>query len=880
MKKIFYSFILFILSCFTLASCSNDSDPTPTPSPNPDDKTESVGFSIHYYRPDGNYEPYGIWLWEEGGEGALYEFDGEDDYGAYMQFEWKDWSESLKDNKMNFIVRRLDSWVKDVEEDRSFSFSTLEFDAKGYYNVYLKSQDSQIYTSASGEVSDIIQYFEINYDEKTNAMKLWFQTNKEFSNYVITLDNAVVFSSQTQDTDSRVESATNKKVVYSLGNTLPDVTKEYKLSVTFKGSGKTLETTANNAALFKTKAFEQAYTYTGKLGAIYSKDNTVFRVWTPISSDMKLRIYENGTPAKLGGDDNFSEYTMTRGPKGTWEYTLNGDIAGKYYTYVVTNSKYKEVEVVDPYAKSTGINGLRGMVVDFSITNPTGWENVQLHKYASTSLTVYETHIADLTSSATWNGTSANARLFTGFYESGTKYKNVTTGFDHIKELGVNAVQLLPIFDHANDERADKREFNWGYNPLNYNALDGIYSSNPYDGYQKIFEFKSLVKAYNEAGINIIMDVVYNHVAGLDKSNFDVLMPNYYYRYTSTGPSNGSGCGNETASEMSMFRKFMVDSTAFWASEYKLGGFRFDLMGVHDVETMNQLSKNLHENVNEAITIYGEPWTGGTTAMPSDVTAAMQSAMNQYEGYGCFNDRLRDALIRGGLSAAGEKGWITNTKSTSAMDITNIKAGITGLVLAGNSVLEPEKCVNYVTCHDNYTLYDRIKAAGIKDEATIKKMAMLSNSVVFTSQGVTFMLAGEEMLRTKNGNSNSYDASYKVNELNYELKVNNLDFFENYKKLIEFKKSCAALSLSGTDCKKITVNASIHGNLIVYDLVDTTTQVSYRIIHSNGFVGPEINTVNLSGYTLYLDTLNQENLVLSDKTIISNYQTIIAYKNL
>jgi pullulanase len=385
--------------------------------------------------------------------------------------------------------------------------------------------------------------------------------------------------------------------------------------------------------------------------------------------------------------------------------------------------------------------------------------------------------------------------------------------------------------------------------------------------------------AYNEAGINIIMDVVYNHVNGLEKSNFDVLMPGYYFRYSNGAPSNGSGCGNETASENYMFRKFMIDSTEFWAEEYKLGGYRFDLMGVHDIETMNQLTENLHTNVNESIVVYGEPWAGGTTAIPSGSTAATQANMNQYEGYGCFNDKMRDALIKGGLSGVTETGWITNDASVNVSDISNIKAGLTGLVLVGNSKLEAEKCINYVTCHDNYTLYDRIRAAGITDEVTIKKMAMLANSLVFTSQGVSFMLAGEEFLRTKGGNENSYNASYKVNELDYSLKVKNYDMFTNYQKLIALKQNANLFSKSNEDCKAITININDNGSMIYYDLVDQEAGLSYRIIHCNG-VSAGNKTIDLDGYNLYLDTLGVENLQLTATTVISNYQTIVAYKSI
>ena len=891
--------LFFVL---TLAACDSNAptedvptqDPVTVPTVPNDPKTEvpvgpelpessvDVGFAIHFNiktKENGEYL-YDLWLWETGGEGADYDFNEEDDYGAVARYKWTDGFEGAKEAGLGFIVKTNKTWdegaSKDVDADRYIDFSALKMDKYGYYHIYLITQDKKIYTTPDLQLSAVIQDFSIAYN-KVTGYKLWFQTNSPYESYQIKINNEVVYSNEI--VSDNMTTKTDTKVVYSLGKELPELLYDYELTVKFKETGSTLTKVADKSVLYSTAEFDAKYTYGGELGAIYSEGSTTFRVWSPLAEKIILRVYDDGTPASLGGNDFNMAYKMTQGEKGTWEYTLYGDLSGKYYTYVVTNAQYKDAEIVDPYAKSTGINGLRGMVVNFAETNPEGWDDVQIHEYDSKELTVYETHVADLTSSSTWGGTAENAKIFKGFYETGTTYTEgdvtVSTGFDHIKELGVNAVQLIPIFDQANDERPKYRAFNWGYNPLNYNSLDGIFSSDPYNGYTKITEFKELVMAYNEAGINIIMDVVYNHVAGLEKCNFDVLMPKYYFRYNASGASNGSGCGNETASEMPMFRKFMIDSTEFWASEYKLGGYRFDLMGVHDVETMNQLTANLHENVNEHIAVYGEPWTGGTIALSG--TSANQVNMNQYEGYGCFNDKMRDALIKGGLSGVSEKGWITNSSTVDGTDILNIKSGIRGLVLSSNSSIEPDKCINYVTCHDNYTLYDRIVAAGITDEATIKKMAMLSNSVVFTSQGTAFMLAGEEFLRTKGGNENSYNASYAVNELNYALKVKNLDLFENYKKLIALKQNSALFAKDGAGCKAIEIKTNANSSMIYYDIIDTVNNVTYKIIHSNGVSGTK--SVNLDGYTLYLDTLNS-GVSLTANTIIQGYQTIIAYKAL
>ena len=903
MKKILLLVLVFFVAVFSLTACKKDKNPDQNPSGGGNDGGgtgsgevyDAIGFTIHFNRKDNNYTGWGLWLWEDGKEGGLYEFEGTDSYGAYVTYEFSEWSSGLEESKLGIIIRKLDSWTKDYDSDRFIEFSKFTVNPSGYYDIYFKSGDKTMYTNAAGEVADIVEHFELT--KPVNNFLIWFQLNKAYESYTLYYDNEVLVSSETQNTDVNALIKTNQKLQYNLGTEMPDITKEFKLVVKFKLSGKEQTVFADKSTLYKNAAFKEAYTYTGELGAIYEPSKTTFRVWSPVSSSIKVRVYETGTPASANingkkvtfanGSDQFVEFDMYRIENGAWEYVYEGNHGGKYYTYVVTNSSFNNREVVDPYAKSTGINGYRGMIVDFSQTNPEGWDNVVLHNIPSSSLTVYETHVADMTSHSTWGGTAANAKLFTGLYEKGTKYTSgtttVSTGFDHIVELGVNAVQLIPIYDQANDERPDNdptrtdgsvRLFNWGYNPLNYNSLDGIYSSNPYDGYTKIKEFKELVKAYNEQGINIIMDVVYNHVSGLDGSNFDVLMPKYYFRYRSGVASNGSGCGNETASEMPMFRKFMIDSTEFWAKEYKLGGFRFDLMAVHDVTTMNELVANLHNNVNSSITVYGEPWTGGTTALSG--TPASQANISKFEGFGQFNDKVRDALIKGGLNSATSKGWITNNTSINKTDVTELMNGLKGITLAKET--DPNKSISYVTCHDNYTLYDRIKASGTTNEVLIKRMAMLANSCVFTSQGITFMLAGEEMLRTKGGDSNSYESSYAVNAIDYSLKVKHLDMFENYKALITLKQNANVFGKNASQiASDVTIEQNDNGSLIIMRIKDTLNKVEYIICHSNGVNGTKV--VNLEGYSLYLDTLNQKNLELTSETKVSPYQTIIASKS-
>ncbi len=836
--------------------------------------------NINYLREDGNYDDWALWIWAENKDGAEYQFTLSGDYGAICQLDLSDdyFKDSL-DGEFGIIVKSrskgssIDWSKKDIESDRYFSLSSMS-KVDGYYNMYLVTQDETIYYDSS-----LVSLERINMAILTVDHEMKFSTSKAFDKYELYEDETVI----------KTEEGLNK-TFYSISMSEYDfkIGSVYKVKIRFKESQKIKEKEISTSVLMDSDDFANKYNYAGELGAIYTKTSTTFKVWSPIASKIVLNVYDNGTPTKVDatkGSDNKTSYEMSKGDKAVYSYVVGGDLEGKYYTYTVYNNINAKngVEIVDPYAKSTGVNGLRGMIVDFSKTNPDGWDSVDYLNVSNKELTVYETHVQDITSSSTWSSDTANSSLsktYLGAQLAGTTYTSgsttVKTGFDHIKELGVNAVQLLPIFDQDNDETT--KTFNWGYNPLNYNSLEGSYSSDPYDGYAKIREFKQLVKSYNSANMTIIMDVVYNHVSSLENSNFNYLMPKYYFRYSSGVASNGSGCGNETNSNRYMFKKFMIDSTSFWMKEYKLGGFRFDLMGLHDVDTMKELSSTL-KTINPSATVYGEPWTGGTSPIDSGVSAS-QANISKYDGYGAFNDQMRDALIKGGLNDKKEKGWVNNT-SINSNDVKAIEGGLGGkLVKSGITYSsDVDKNVQYVTCHDNYTLYDRMKAAGISDEDLVKKMCVLANSLVFTSKGTTFMLAGEEFLRTKQGNSNSYNASFQVNELDYSLKAKNMDVFANYQKMIKFKQETKALHSTNTDeTVKQEVTTLNNGATIVNDIKDETNNVAYKIAYNNGVAGEE--TVNFEGYNLYLDTLNDSSLTLTNSTKLKAYQTIIAYKNI
>ena len=877
LKKLFIFSLLFLL-VFLAFGCGKEEEPTPDPEPEPTPtpakKTPDVDYpalteylaepsiAIHYIRSDAKYAKWCLWLWDPTGvdDNAEDVFNYMDEDGVIAYYPLSKFGE-FSGGKLGIIIKTKGAWTKDgTEADRFIEFSKFTMDENKVYHVYFFGGDAGIYQNKDKTMADDIE----------SAL---FVDSKKIS---VSCSNTVLSYELYQGSTKIKEDANvNNKTFSVYLDSDADLKESYTVKVTFKDSGETLEKSIALNNLYNTDSFNNEFYYDGELGALYTDTATTFKVWSPVSSSITLRIYDNGTPTSVSkekGSDAHSDYEMTKGEKGVFSYKVDGDLHGKYYTYVVTNAQNNAIEIVDPYAKAAGVNGLRGMIVDFSKTNPEGFDAMEYLTYDRKELVVWETHVADVTSNATWTGTESNRRKYLGLIETGTTYTSgdvtVTTGFDHIKELGVNAVQLLPVFDQANDET--KYEFNWGYNPLNYNVVEGLYSSDPYDGLARITELKKVIQAFNEAGITTIMDVVYNHVNGASGSNFDVLMPGYYFRYNGDGSlSNGSGCGNEVASENTMVRKFIVDSCKFWISEYKFGGFRFDLMGLLDLTTMAEVVKEC-EKINPNAVIYGEPWQGGSSPLAQKY-AAIQNNGNLYEGYGAFNDKMRDALIKGGLNDKATKGWITNNNTVSITDVIYIESGINGETYnSSNTISDPNKNVIYATCHDNYTLYDRIKAAGINNEGTIKQMAILANSLVLTSNGTSFLLAGEEMLRTKQGDSNSYKSSDDINSLDYSLKAKNLDMFEIYKVLINFKKTTKGLQL---DNPNITVEKLNNNSVLKYTV--TSGDDEYLIFHANG--ANHGCTIDLSGYDLVLDTLNKE-ATLDENYSVGSYQTLILKK--
>ncbi len=847
-------------------------------------------FVIHYHRYDGDYDNWSLWLWDHGnnGEGAEYLPVAYDDYGSVFAYPLSTWSPgNWSKLDIGIIVKTKGSWnAKDPDGDRFVTMSNLTLDENRNYSVWTWTEVTAIYDH---EVAVPYYLRQVSFDDFNtlyvlsgigNIQKIvLYRDGKKAQEWSYSAAEAKRSNTLTLDEPASLEHSFTVEATY--------------------GNGTVLSSPVDVSTLYETKDFKDKYNYEGELGALYTEAKTTFRVWSPVSTSIKLRIYDNGTPKSLDetrGDDTYKEYDMVRGEKGTWSYEYEGDANGKYYTYFVTNYKFNGREIVDPYAKAAGVNGVRGMVLDFADTDPEGWDEMEMaHQIDPKALTVYETHVVDLTSHETWGGTASKAKTYLGMVEEGTTYtpdggEAVTTGFDHIKELGVNAVQLQPMFDHANDERDGKRSFNWGYNPLNYNVLEGSYSSDPYDGAVRVREFKTAVKAFYDADINVIMDVVYNHVNSVDGQNFDVLAPGYFFRYTGAGAlSNGSGCGNETASDRSMFRKFMIDSTEFLAKEYKLGGFRFDLMALHDLDSMEAVAANLHE-YNPKLAVYGEPWTGGGSTLPS-AKQASQANGNSFVGYAQFNDGMRDALVKSGMKGKTETGiGYGQTAKMNASDLSAVEKGLKGFTASGSNLIQDaKKTVNYITCHDNYTFYDRVYAYedGRKFEEhtsdeQVAKLNLFSQAFVMLSHGTSFMLAGEEMLRSKFEQTpeeltvaqrleyahNTYTTTkvgdveidgYVVNALDYSRKVEFADLFENYKRLVDFKINLSALHddvhVNGTDDDTSALVTVKHDKGYT-QIVESFVSDGYDYVIYFNAPGADAPVADLTGYNIIYDSVD------------------------
>jgi pullulanase len=560
----------------------------------------------------------------------------------------------------------------------------------------------------------------------------------------------------------------------------------------------------------------------------YSKESTTFKLWSPVAIAVKVNLYDKGKGGKAS-----KEYALKHGEHGIWQLKVKGDLKGKYYTYQIKQNKEWLAETPGIYAQAVGVNGKRAMVVDMQETNPEGWKQDKGPKINHPNEAIlYEMHIRDMTINP--NAGNAMPGKYLGLVEEGTKTKEgIATGFDHIKEMGITHVHLLPTFDHYSIEesRLDSAQFNWGYDPQHYNVPEGSFSSDPFNAEVRIREFKKMVKAFHDAGIGVVLDVVYNHTGRTGVSPFDLEVPGYYYRFNEDSTySNASGCGNETASERAMVRKYMMESVAYWAKEYHLDGFRFDLMGIHDIETMNQIAGSLKE-INPNIFVYGEGWTAGGSPLPEEQRALKKHTW-QMPQIAAFSDDIRDGL-KGSVFDELSTGFASGAEGMEA----SVQFGVVGSIFHPqinykvvnysdtNWAKEPWQAVSYVSCHDNHTLFDKLKISKPKaTDAEIIAMHKLANAVVLTSQGIPFLHAGVEMMRTKGGEHNSYNLPDAVNQIDWQWKKENAGVVEYYKNLIKLRKEHPLFYLPSA----AMVNQNLH-----FDKAENGL-VAFAITNANG----------------------------------------------
>lgn len=842
-----------------------------------------ITVNIYYTRADGQYtvpnvdgDDTGVWnasVSVNNASATRKDFEEYTDDGAKLTM-----TVNGRETRSLKIKTRLSTasreWMQQEEEQ---TVDLLDI-VSGTVNVYLNSEGTN---GRSGNVSksltfgnDIVACNKIteaqyDYDKATVSVKtLKPLSNPEAGLKLVGAGNSEIEVLKIEENEGSYVLTLNESLdLKDLSDTkvqLTEDTKHYGYSI-------------NCDNMYASDKFEAEYTYTGDdLGATYSEESTTFKVWAPTAKAVKVQLYATGSDDEKGAEE-LGTYTMsggTKDDKGVWTVTVNGDLKGKYYTYKVTVNG-KTIEAVDPYARTTGVNGKRGMVIDLNSTNPkSGWNEIEDQPESYTDATIYELHVRDFSIDA--SSGMENKGKFLALTEEGTTVNGVkgnpSTGLDYMKEMGFTHLHLLPIYDYGSVDETKCDTFNWGYDPVNYNTPEGSYSTDPYNGEVRVKEMKEMVDTLHKNNIGVIMDVVYNHVYNADEFSFNQIVPGYFSRVN----SNASGCGNDTASERAMVRKFIVDSVVYWAKEYHLDGFRFDLVGLLDTETVNEIVNTVHKEVREDIIFYGEGWDMDGTNKEPGTEMAKQGNASKTPGFAYFSDSMRNLL--GG----------NNGKSVGFVSGANYYNMETDLV---NNFMgkpwwtnNPSQVVQYASCHDNYTLIDKlVKSTGARDVTPdIIKMNNLAASIYMTSQGIPFIHAGEEMLREKieaDGSrcENSYNASDAVNSIKWDklLKETYAKNSEYYQGLIAFRKAHPALSLStsaGVGSKVVEINTEnrlvsfrIDGGVnqsVGEDGLENEAESIFLIFNANN----DAKTVDLpeGSWRVYINATNAGTTPLSD----------------
>ncbi len=748
--------------------------------------------TFHYYRHDGNYGGWNLWIWGDGEPGRALEFVGSDAYGQVARAVLKQQTDG---SDLGFVLRKSvvgKSWALKDGGDRFIPLYWTKED--GTLAVWLMQDDPAIHWSAG----DVDRTPRVTKASLEDVQTLRVET---YLPVVGNLGSNWGFELICQGAEAKKVPLGEVRPIlvpgqspraFTLRTETPlDLRRQYKLEHLTHGTAP-----VTFGGVFSSAAFYQEFHYSGHdLGVTYSKAETTFKVWAPTAHALEIVIYSTSDQQK--GE----QIPLKYGEKGVWWCKLQGDLEGIYYNYLVTHGE-ETVEVVDPYARATGPNGKRGQVVDLAKTNPTGWEKLPwLPLESPVDAVIYEVHIRDFSTSP-GSGIKAQGK-YLGLIEEGTETpQGIKTGLDHLKELGITHVHLLPIFDFATvDEEDPASSYNWGYDPLNYNVPEGSYASDPVDGRVRIRELKAMIQGLNRAGIGTIMDVVYNHTFHSLASSFHQLVPGYYYRHHQDGSfSNGSGCGNEVADERSMVRKFIVDSVTYWAKEYKLAGFRFDLMGLHHLETMQAIRRAL-DLISPQILVYGEGWAAAASTLPEGLRALKENTVH-IPGVASFCSDLRDGL-KGHVFNTREGGFIQGAGYEET-----VKFGIVGAVrhpqidysqiLYSRSpwAIAPSQSVVYAEAHDNLTLWDKLLCTTApEDEEDRLKMMKLAHAILLTSQGIPFLHGGQDFARTKGGDPNSYQSPDRVNQIDWERKGELYELFAYTRALIQLRKARPALRL-------------------------------------------------------------------------------------
>jgi pullulanase len=586
--------------------------------------------------------------------------------------------------------------------------------------------------------------------------------------------------------------------------------------------------------------YDQYPVYKGDdLGIVIKGNEVSFKVWSPTATAVKMNFYNRGD-----GGMSTETIQLEKAPQGIWKTSLKKDYIGKYYTIQVQIAGNWLAETPDPYAKAAGVNGLRAQILDLANTHPDDWDKDKSPPLAAPNdIILYELHVRDLSSHA--SSGIRNKGKFLGLTERGTKSPSgMSTGLDHIKELGITHIHLLPSYDYTtvDESKPNVPQFNWGYDPLNYNIPEGSYSTNAADGATRIIEFKKMVQTLHANGIRVVMDVVYNHTMFNDESVLSRTVPGYYYRYTDEGKySNASGCGNETASDRPMMRKYIIESVKYWAQEYHIDGFRFDLMGIHDIETMNQVTAEL-KKIDPSIYVYGEGWTSGSSPLAENLRATKANVL-KLDAIAAFSDDIRDG-IKGSVFEHKDRGFVSGkpgmeesikfgiVASTQHPEVNYAKVNYSKAPWAN----QPSQTITYAECHDNHTLWDRLlNSCPESSEADKVKMHKLAAAIILTSQGVSFLHAGMEMLRTKGGEENSFNKGDAVNQFQWERKTEYQYVFNYYRELVAMRKNHPAFRMKTT----AEIQQNLHfleaaDNLIVYQIKDKNDSWKNILVILNG----------------------------------------------